>query len=536
MSDVPTRKWWALAAVCFGLFMALLDITIVNVALPTIQESLKEPFSNLQWIVNAYTLVFAVLLVPLSRLGDIYGRKRIFALGLGIFSLGSLLCALSGHIEPFGLDHAAILNVFRGLQGVGSAAMMPLSLAILSATFHGRQRGAAIGIWGGVSALATGIGPLVGGYLVLHLGWESIFYLNVPIGLVGILLSVWAIQESRDETAPRSIDVFGLLTFTVAIFALMLALIQGENLGWGSAEILLLFAGFVVFMALFIVGELRLRHPMADPRLFLIPSYTGSCIAVFALSAGFYSLLFFLTLYFQDYLGMNALQTGLRFLAMSALIVVAAPLAGRQTHRVGPRILVVVAMALLTVSVLWMTRIGFGLQPSAWLVLLPGLLVGGVGSGLINPPASSLAVGTVPQNRVGMGSGVNNISRQLGIAFGIAFLGALLNIRYDAAIRSGIAGLPHLPASAQAGIVTGLQKAGVIAGAAGLKQAGAAYTSNPLFPAIQKVAHHAFITGTREVLYVAASMLFLGLVASFFLIKRDALHHEDDGAVAAERA
>ncbi len=536
MTETQGRKWWALAAVCFGLFMALLDITIVNVALPTIQQSLHEPFANLQWIVNAYTLVFAVLLVPLSRLGDIFGRKRIFALGLGIFSLGSLLCALSGHIGLFGLGHDSVLNVFRGLQGVGSAAMMPLSLAIISATFHGRERGAAIGIWGGVSALATAIGPLVGGYLVLHLGWESIFYLNVPIGMVGIVLSLWAIRESRDERAPRSIDLFGLLTFTIATFCLMLALIQGNTLGWGSQEILGLFAGFAVFLTVFVVGELRIVHPMADPRLFLIPSYTGSCVAVFALSAGFYSLLFFLTLYLQDYLGMNALQTGLRFLSMSAVIVVAAPLAGRQTHRLGPRILVVAALALLTASVLWMTRLGTSLHPSAWLVLLPAFIVGGIGSGIINPPASSLAVGTVPQHRVGMGSGVNNISRQLGIAFGIAFLGALLNIRYDAAVRSGIASLPHLPSAAQASIVTGLQKAGVIAGATGLAHAGSAYAGNPLFPAIRRVAHHAFIAGTREVLFAAAVLLFLGLVGSFFLIKGDALQEEGGGSWQAEQA
>ncbi len=530
MSEPPARKWWALAAVCFGLFMALLDITIVNVALPDIQKSLQEPFSNLQWIVNAYALVFAVLLVPLSRLGDIFGRKRVFATGLGIFSLGSLLCALSGHIDLFGIGHASVLNVFRGLQGVGSAAMLPLSLAIISATFHGRQRGAAIGIWGGVSALATAFGPLAGGYLVLHLGWESIFYINVPIGLAGILLSAWAIRESRDEKAPRSIDFFGVVTFTVATFCLMLALIQGESLGWGSTEILSLFAGFVVFLVVFIVGELRIAHPMADPRLFLIPSYTGASVAVFALTAGFYSLFFFLTLYLQDYLGMNALQTGFRFLYLSAPVIIAAPLAGRQTHRIGPRVLIVVSMALLTASVLWMTRIGTSLQSSAWLVLLPAFLVAGIGSGMMNPPVSSLAVGTVPPNRVGMGSGVNNIARQLGIAFGIAFFGALLNIRYNAAVQSGIAAIPHLPAIAKSGIVNGLQHAGVIAGASGLKQAGSAYTSNPFFPSIQKVAHHAFIAGTREVFFVAAVMLFLGLVASYFLIKHDALHHEIEAA------
>lgn len=523
------RKWWALVAACFGLFMALLDITIVLVALPKIQTSLKVPFSNLQWVINAYSLIFAVLLVPLSRLGDILGRKRIFMMGLGVFSLGSLLCALSGHISVFGLSAASMLNVFRGLQGVGSAAMMPLSLAIVSATFSGPERSTAIGIWGGVSAIATAIGPLLGGYLVLHFGWESIFYLNVPIGVVGIGLSAWAIRESRDEKAPKTIDVFGISTFTIAVFCLILALIQGNSVGWSSEEILLLFAGFIVFLGVFVLGEVRLKHPMVDPRLFRIPSYTGSCVAVFVISAGFYSLLFFLTLYFQDYLGMSALQAGLRFLPLSGLVIIGAPLSGRLSGRFGPRPFILTSLVLLTASVLWMTTIGTSLEQSAWLTLLPAFIVGGIGSGMLNPPASELAVGTVPPNRVGMGSGVNNISRQVGIGFGIAFLGALLNIRYDAAIKSGIYALPKsVPATAKSGIVSGLQKAGVIAGSTGFKNAGSVYTHNPLFPTIQKVGRHAFISGTREVLFVAALLLFLGLVACFFLIRKGPLHSMED--------
>lgn len=518
MTTTVNRRWWALIAVCFGLFMALLDVTIVNVALPKIQASFGESISSLEWILNAYTLVFAVLLVPVSRLGDIYGRKRVFALGLAVFSLGSLLCALSGRISVLGLSHAATLNIFRGLQGVGSAAMLPLSLAIISATFEGNERNTAIGIWGGVTALATAIGPLVGGYLVTHFGWEAVFYPNVPIGMIGIALALWAIRESRDESAPHSVDIFGFATITVAIFSLVLALIEGNALGWTSARILLLFASFVVFLAAFVIGELRLEHPMVDPRLFRIPAFTGSSAVVFTLGAGFYALLFILTIYLQDFLGLTALQAGLRLLPLTAVVVVSAPVAGRLTGRFGPRPPMLVAMALLAAADVWMSRVSYSNAPSSWLVLLPAFIMGGLGTGLVTPPASSLAVGTVPPNRVGMGSGVNNIARQLGIAFGVAFFGAILNARYDAATKAGIAALTSLSPTARAAISAGVRKAGVMAGATGLAHAGPATAGQPLPPAVQGIARHAFITGTREVFLIAALLLALGLIACHVLV------------------
>ena len=265
------RRWWALGAIAFGLFMALLDVTVVNVALPAIQKGLHESYTSLEWIVNAYALVVAVLLVTSSRLGDIFGRKKLFGLGMGVFTLGSLLCALSPHIHVGSLSGADVLNISRGIQGIGGSAMLPLSLSLITATFHGRERGTAFGIWGGVAGLATALGPLVGGVLVSKVGWPSIFYLNVPIGILGILLGLWAIHESKDEHHPGSIDVFGLITLTIALFCLVLALMRGNEKGWGSTYILTLFVAGGVSLGAFIIGELKIRYPMLDPRLFKIP-------------------------------------------------------------------------------------------------------------------------------------------------------------------------------------------------------------------------------------------------------------------------
>ncbi|HEX9413315.1 MAG TPA: MFS transporter, partial [Ktedonobacterales bacterium] len=392
-ADDP-RKWWALAATCFGLFMALLDVTIVNVALPTIQRDLKASFSDLQWVISAYTIALAVLLVTAGRLGDIFGRKRMFMLGLGVFSLGSLCCALAGDITLGSLSHVQVLLAARALQGIGGSIMLPLSLAIISATFHGPQRGVAIGLYGGVTGLATAIGPVVGGILVEKVSWQSIFYLNVPIGLVGIALSAWAIRESRDTRAPRTVDVFGLVTITVAVFCLVLGLIQSGDAdkGFGSPYILTLLGLSAVAFVVFVVGELRLTNPMVDPRIFTNASYSGAAVVAFTLSAGLYALFFFLTLYLQNSLGFSALEAGVRFLPLSGLVLVAAPLAGAFTDRLGARPIIFVGMALLVVAVLLMTRISPSDTQADWIILLPAFILGGLGSGLVNPPIGTVAV------------------------------------------------------------------------------------------------------------------------------------------------
>src|SRR5215831_17289941 len=354
VTTADPRRWWALITVSLGLFMALLDVTIVNVALPTIGDDLNTSFADLQWVVSAYALALAVFLVTAGRLGDPFGRKRFF-----VFALGSMLCALSGDFTLFSLTHIQTLIAARALQGLGGSIMLPLSLAILSSTFRGRERGVAFGVYGGVTGLATAIGPVPGGLLVEKVNWQSIFWINVPIGIIAIALCLWSVQESYDTTAPRSIDVFGLVTLSVALFCLVLALIQGNDAdkGWTSAYILTIFGVAALGLVAFIVGELLLKNPMVDPRLFKNASFTGVAIVAFTLSAGLYALFFFLTLYLQNYLGFSPLQAGLRALPLSGLVLITAPLAGAQMHRFGPKIFLVLGMALAAGGVLLMTRI-----------------------------------------------------------------------------------------------------------------------------------------------------------------------------------
>ncbi len=533
-AGAPARRWWALAATCFGLFMALLDVTIVNVALPTIGRDLHAGFTDLQWVINAYTIALAVFLVTVGRLGDLFGRKRMFMVGLGIFTLGSLLCALSGDISVGGLSHTAVLLGARALQGFGGSFMLPLSLAIITATFDSHERGTAIGLWGGVTGLATAIGPVVGGVLVQDVGWQSIFLLNVPVGIIGIALSAWAIRESYDERAPRSVDLFGLVTSAVAVLCLVLALVQGNDpdKGWTSPYILTLFGAALVAFVAFVVGELRIKNPMADPRLFLIPSFAGSAIVAFTVSAGFFSLLFFLTLYLQNTLGFDALQAGLRFLALSGLIFVGAPIAGRLTDRVGPRPLLIVSTALLGISVLLMTRLSASqFDQTQWLALLPAFLVGGIAAGMVNPPIAALAVGTVERRLAGMASGISGLCRQVGMAVGIAFLGALLTSRYNSYLHDRVLAwnAPGLSPALKERFIAGAQRAGDLAGSAGLQGAGSRYTHLPFFPGLSHIARAAFVDGTVDILRVAVGLVALGLVASIVLVRRGNLHQNADG-------
>ncbi|HWE64991.1 MAG TPA: MFS transporter [Chloroflexota bacterium] len=535
------HKWWALAAACFGLFMTLLDITIVNVALPSISSDLHANFADLQWVINAYTIALAVFLVTVGRLGDIFGRKRMFMIGLGIFTLGSLLCALSSTISIGGISHTGFLFGARAIQGFGGSFMLPLSLAIITATFAGHERGTAIGIWGGVTGLATAIGPVVGGVLVQTAGWQSIFLLNVPIGIIGIGLSAWAIRESRDERAPRVIDFFGLVTSAVFVLCLVLALVQGNDpdKGWTSGYILTLFGVAIVAFIAFVVGELRLKYPMADPRLFKIPSFAGSAIIAFVLSAGFYALLFFLTLYLQNTLRFDALQAGLRFLTLSALILVGAPLAGRLTDRIGPKPILMFSTALLIISVLLMTRISSSsFDQTQWLALLPAFLIGGIASGMINPPISTLAVGTVDRRVAGMASGISGLCRQIGTAFGIAFLGAVLTGRYNSYIHDRIMALqaPGITPAIKQNMIKGIQNAGDLAGSAGLKGGGAQpnpYAHTRLFPTLSHIARASFVDGTIDILRIAAVMVAVGFLASVFLVRRSDLRYGEGAPPAA---
>jgi EmrB/QacA subfamily drug resistance transporter len=409
------KKWWTLGAVAFGLFMIMLDNTIVNVALPAIEHSLHMSIASLEWIVTAYALTFAALLITGGKLGDMFGRRRMFIVGLVVFTLASLACGLA--------PTAGFLIGARAVQGIGAALMNPATLSIITATFPPKERGQAIGIWAGVSALALAIGPLLGGLIVDNINWHWIFYVNVPVGIVGIVVSYFFITESRDTTHEQSIDLPGLVTSGASLLALSYALIEGNRHGWTSPEILGLFAGAAVLLAAFILLEMRQRLPMLDLSLFKIGSFVGANLVAMLVSLGMFGVFFFISLYVQNVLGYSPTKAGAIFLPMTILIILVAPIAGKLSDRIGSRWLMGAGMTIVGVSLLLYQRIG--LHTGFW-SLLPQLMLGGLGMALTMSPMTSAAMSSVPVDKAGVGSGVLNSFRQMGGSLGIALMGAIL--------------------------------------------------------------------------------------------------------------
>jgi EmrB/QacA subfamily drug resistance transporter len=425
MTAEENRKWWTLGAVAFGLFMIMLDNTVVNVALPSIERDLHVSISSLEWVVTAYALTFAALLITGGKLGDLFGRKRIFVVGIAIFTLASLACGLA--------PSSGILIGARAVQGVGAALMNPASLSIITATFPPRERGQAIGIWAGVSAMALAIGPLVGGLIVDNINWNWIFFINVPVGVAGILVSQLVIRESRDTSHEQSVDLPGLALSSAGLFALTYALIEGNKHGWTSPEILGLFAAAVVLLVAFVLVEHFQRLPMLDLSLFKIGSFTGANLVAMLVSLGMFGVFFFVSLYIQNILGWTPTQAGASFLPMTLLIILVAPVAGRTSDRIGSRWLMGVGMTLVGVSLLLYQRVG--LHSTFW-TLLPAMLLGGVGMAMTMSPMTAAAMGSVPVDKAGVGSGVLNSFRQVGGSLGIALMGAILSSYLTVSPRS----------------------------------------------------------------------------------------------------
>jgi EmrB/QacA subfamily drug resistance transporter len=408
------RKWRALIIVCVAIFMLLLDVTVVTVALPDIQKELHTSFTELQWVIDAYALGLATCVLNAGTLGDLLGRKRVFIVGIAVFTGASALCGAA--TSPLVLDLA------RGVQGVGGAIMLAVSLAILSQEFHGHERGTAFGIWGATIGLAVAIGPLVGGVLTEFAGWRWIFLVNVPIGVLCILGSLRDLHESRDEEH-GGFDFLGFIFLTTGLFALVLALLRGTDWGWGSGKTIGFIVAAVVLLIAFGVAEVRQEKPMVDFALFRVPTFTGVQIVAFALSSAMFAQFIYLALYLQNILHYSPLQAGLRFLPLSLLSFVAAPIAGRLMTRVPVRFLLGGGMSLIGVALLLMHGVT---ATSSWTTLLAGFIVGGIGIGFVNAPLSGTAVSVVPPRQAGMASGVNNTFRQVGTGTGIAALGAIL--------------------------------------------------------------------------------------------------------------
>jgi EmrB/QacA subfamily drug resistance transporter len=410
----PRRRWWTLAAVSFGLFMIMLDNTVVNVALPTIQEDLNADLSELEWIVAGYALAFASLMLTGGKMADAYGRRLIFVIGIAVFTLASLACGLA--------DSGEMLIAARVVQGAGAALMNPATLSIIAATFPPAQRGAAIGIWAGVSALALAIGPLVGGLLTEHLGWNWIFFVNIPVGILGIGASFLLIDESKDETHER-LDIPGLVASGIGLFALTFGLIEANSYGWTSPEILGAFAVAAVALAAFVLLERHQHAPMLPLELFKNRTYVGANTVIFLVALAMFGVFFFVSLYMQNILGYSAVETGAAFLPMTILIILIAPLAGKTTDRIGSRVLMTVGMLCVAGQLLSFSRLSA--DADFW-NLLPGLMVGGVGMALTMTPGAAAATRAVPVDKSGVGSAVLNAFRQVGGTMGIAVMGAII--------------------------------------------------------------------------------------------------------------
>ncbi|TMK86587.1 MAG: MFS transporter [Actinobacteria bacterium] len=503
------RKWWVLVAMVFGLFMPMLDNLVVNVALPTIQRQLGAGVSGLQWIIDAYTLTFASFMLTGGALGDLYGRRRFFMGGLITFTIGSLLCALSQSIGQ--------LVAFRALQGLGAAMLLPGSLSIITATFSGRERGSAIGIWAAMSGLAIAIGPVIGGFLVEHVSWQSIFWINVPIGAIGLTMTALVVRESRDPSKSRRLDPAGLITGTSGLFFLVYALIEGNARGWTDGLILGGFALSAVLLAVFFYIESHRESPMLPLSFFRIPTFAAANIEAAAVFFAMFGTVFFLTLYLQNVEGYSPVAAGIRLFAFSVVILVVAPLAGRLSDRFGSRWFMTIGPLIAAGGMGLMLRTDVGSSYAT--VILPSFLVLAAGMALTMTPMTAAVMGSVPTRNAGVASAATNTSREIGGVFGIALLGAIVTSAFK---RGFLARLTETGLSrAQATSIVSKAGASAAAGNAQLGTDGAALTQ-----AVQNSFVHAIHIG----ILVSIGFLILASIVSALFVRSHVGNHDEEAA------
>jgi EmrB/QacA subfamily drug resistance transporter len=510
--DIRQRgnKWWTLVAVCCGTFMLLLDVTIVNVALPDIQQALHSSFSDLQWVVDAYALTLAAFLLTAGSLADMYGRRLMYLIGLVVFTCASMLCGFA--------VSSVMLQLSRALQGVGGAVMFAVSLALLADAFRGKDRGVAFGIWGAVTGLAVAIGPLLGGALTSGLSWRWIFFVNVPVGIGAVVIAVLKVTESRAQHATRP-DWAGFALFTVALASLIYGLIESNQRSFADGLVLGCFVVAAVLLVAFVFVERRSTHPMFDMKLFLLPTFTGGSVAAFGLSASIFAMLLYLVLYLQDILDYSPLATGVRLMVISGGILVTSTAAGRLTSRVPVRLLIGPGLLIVGAGLLLMRGLDAG---SSWTHLIPGMIVSGLGVGMINPPLASTAVGVVPPQRAGMASGINSTFRQVGIATGIALLGALFSNKVKGEVATQVTAVPGLSHQGQR-IATAVQSGEIGQVIAKLPEHSR--------QAVAMITRGAFTTGLNLILLVAAVIaLVSGVVALAAIRGKDFAHQQAPGS------
>jgi EmrB/QacA subfamily drug resistance transporter len=510
------RKWWTLLLVCVGTFMLLLDVTVVNVALPDIERDLDATFTDLQWVIDAYVLALASLTLIAGSLGDRLGRRRVFVVGLSLFTIASLLAGFA--TDPLQLELA------RALQGVGGAAMFGTVLALIAQEFPAGERAVALGAWGATVGAGVAVGPLVGGLVVEQLGWEWIFFINVPIGATAVALTLARVAESREARHGR-LDLPGVATLSSGLFLLVFGLLRGNGEGWSSPEIVASLAGSGALLAAFVAIERRSAEPLLDMQLFRIPAFAGASVGAIAISAGLFSMLLYFVLYLQNVLGYSALETGVRLLPITLAAFFFAPLAARLAERVPLRVLLGGGLAIAGTGLLAMR----GLEvDSEWTALLLGFLLAGAGAGLVNPTLAEAAIGVIPRERAGVATGINNTFRQIGIAVGIAVFGALFQGRVETKLEDSLAtgppALQPLAGDLAAPVASGNTEAAV----AGAPEGTQGFLEN--------AARESFVSGLNEILLVAAMVAFAGAVLSFVLVRSRDFRGEQDEPVEQEAA
>jgi EmrB/QacA subfamily drug resistance transporter len=469
--------------------MIMLDNTVVNVALPSIQRDLHASLSGLEWTVNAYTLVFAVLLVTGGRLGDIFGRRRMFLFGVVMFALSSAAIGVA--------PSEAWLIGGRALQGIGAAFMMPATLSIITNAFPPQERGKAIGTWAGVSAMALAIGPVVGGFLTEAVTWRAIFFLNLPVAAGAVAVTLFATRESRDETVSRTIDFPGIGAITVGLTALVLALVEGNSWHWGSPRIVGLLVLAVVAIAAFVAIERGSPAPIVDFHFFRSRSFLGANLVAFTVSFAMLAMFFFIALYMQNILGYSPLQAGVRFLPSTLILIVMGPLVGRLVDRVGPRYLMAGGLLAVSASLWWQSRITVH---TGYAHLLPAFVLMGFGMGMVMSPMSTAAMNAVEQTKAGVASGILSMSRMVGGTFGVAVLGALVATLGRSRLNEV---LPQATPGQRARLAEGLGS-----GSAG-GHAPAQVTS---------AVHDAFVYSLGHGMRLSAAVAFVGSVVALVLI------------------
>ena len=498
-----------LVAMVFGLFMPMLDNLVVNVALPTMQRELDARVSDLQWIIDAYTLTFASFMLVGGSLGDLFGRKRFFMGGLVIFTLGSLACGLSGSTEQ--------LIAFRAVQGLGAALLLPGSLSILTATFQGRERGTAIGIWAAMSGLAVAVGPLVGGYIVEHYSWETIFFINIPVGILGFLLTAAVVSESRDTTRARRVDVPGLLFGTGGLFLLVYALIEGGAEGWDSDLIMGAFAGAAVLLILFLVIEVKSTSPMLPLHFFRNPTFAASNVVAASVFFALFGTTFFLALYLQNVRGFSPLETGVRLLPFTAAILLISPVAGRLSDKHGSRWLMTLGCLYSAGGMALLLRI----EPNSSYesIILPAFIVLGSGMALTMAPMTAAVMGSVDPRHAGVASAATNTTRELGGVLGIALLGALVTTSFRDRLPDNLtsAGIDSTAARSIVDRASGNAAAGGGTLEA-FRQQVPAGTPDTVIAQVVTAAQNSFVEAIHSGLLVAVGfMLLAALVAAIFV-------------------